>query len=111
VRPSHMEIWVMNADGSHQHQVTNIGGANFAPYFTPDDRRILFASNYTNPRGRNFDLYLVNPDGSGLEQVTTYPDFDSFPMFSPDGRKLIWASNRNARVEHETNIFLADWVP
>jgi TolB protein len=111
VRPSHMEIWVMNGDGSNQHQVTNIGGANFAPYFTPDDRRILFASNHTNPRGRNFDLYLVNPDGSGLEQVTTYRDFDSFPMFSPDGRKLIWASNRNGRVEHETNIFLADWVP
>ena len=111
VRPSHMEIWVMNADGSNQHQVTDIGGANFAPYFTPDDRRILFASNYTNPRGRNFDLYLVNLDGSRLEQVTTYRDFDSFPMFSPDGRKLIWASNRNARVEHETNIFLADWVP
>jgi len=111
VRPSHMEIWVMNADGSNQHQVTDIGGANFAPYFTPDDRRILFASNYTNPRGRNFDLYLVNLDGSRLEQVTTYRDFDSFPMFSPDGRKLIWASNRNARVEHETNVFLADWVP
>jgi len=111
VRPSRMEIWVMNADGSNQHQVTTIGGANFAPYFTPDDRRIIFASNHTNPRGRNFDLYLVNLDGSGLEQVTTYRDFDSFPMFSPDGRKLIWASNRNARVEHETNIFLADWVP
>ena len=111
VRPSHMEIWVMNADGSNQHQVTNIGGANFAPYFTLDDRRIIFASNHTNPRGRNFDLYLVNLDGSGLEQVTTYRDFDSFPIFSPDGRKLIWASNRNARVEHETNIFLADWVP
>jgi TolB protein len=111
VRPSHMEIWVMNADGSNQHQVTNLGGANFAPYFTPDDRRIIFASNHTNPRGRNFDLYLVDLDGSRLEQVTTYRDFDSFPMFSPDGRKLIWASNRNARVEHETNIFLADWVP
>jgi len=111
VRPSRMEIWVMNADGSNQHQVTTIGGANFAPYFTPDDSKILFASNHTNPRGRNFDLYLVNLDGSGLEQVTTYRDFDSFPMFSPDGRKLIWASNRNARVEHETNIFLADWVP
>lgn len=111
VRPSRMEIWVMNADGSNQRQVTAIGGANFAPYFTPDDRRILFASNHANPRGRNFDLYLVDLDGSGLEQVTTYRDFDSFPMFSPDGRKLIWASNRSARVENETNIFLADWVP
>jgi len=101
----------MNVDGSGQHQVTNLGGANFAPYFTPDDRRVIFSSNHSNPRGRNFDLYLVNVDGSGLEQVTTYQDFDGFPMFSPDGRKLVWASNRSGRAQGETNIFLADWVP
>ena len=111
VRPTRMELWVMNADGSDRHQITHLGGASFAPYFTPDDRRIIFGTNYTNPRGRNFDLYLVNLDGTGLEQVTTDPDFDSFPMFSPDGRKLVWASNRNGRVRGETNIFIADWVP
>ncbi|OGT92877.1 MAG: hypothetical protein A2083_01530 [Gemmatimonadetes bacterium GWC2_71_9] len=111
VRPSRMELWVMNADGSGRRQITNLGGANFAPYFTPDDRRIIFASNHGNPRGRNFDLYLVNLDGTGLEQVTAHPDFDSFPMFSPDGRKLVWASNRNGRVRGETNIFVADWRP
>ena len=111
VRPSRMELWVMNADGSDQHQITNLGGANFAPYFTPDDRHIIFSSNHRNPRGRNFDLFLVNDDGSGLEPVTTYADFDGFPMFSPDGRKLVWASNRNGRVSGETNIFIADWAP
>lgn len=111
VRPTRMDLWIMNADGSNRHQITNLGGASFAPYFTPDDRRIIFGSNYTNPRGRNFDLYLVNVDGTGLEQVTTHPDFDSFPMFSPDGRKLVWASNRHGTVEHETNIFIADWRP
>src|SRR5688572_16117480 len=79
VRPSRMEIWVMNADGSGQRRVTNLGGANFAPYFHPDGRRILFASNHKNPRSRNFDLYLVNADGSGLEQITTNNDFDAFP--------------------------------
>lgn len=109
VRPSRMEIWVMNADGSNQRRVTNLGGANFAPYFTPDDRAIIFSSNHTNPRGRNFDLFLVNLDGTGLERVTTHADFDGFPMFSPDGRKLVWASNRNGRVAGETNIFIADW--
>ena len=64
VRPNRMEIWVMNADGSNQHQITNLGGANFAPYFTPDGKRIIFSSNYKNPHSRNFDLYLVNPDGT-----------------------------------------------
>ena len=111
VRPNRMEIWVMNADGSEQRQVTNLGGANFAPFFTPDGKRIIFSSNYKNPRSRNFDLFLVNLDGSGLEQVTTDTEFDGFPMFSPDGRQLVWASNRHAPHPGGTDIFIADWSP
>jgi Tol biopolymer transport system component len=110
VRPTRMEIWVMDADGANQHQVTSIGGANFAPYFHPDGHRIIFASNHKNPRSRNFDLYMVHVDGTGLEQVTTSTGFDAFPMFSPDGGALVWASNRRGRVPGETNIFIADWV-
>jgi Tol biopolymer transport system component len=110
VRPTRMDIWVMNADGSDQRQVTRLDGASFAPYFHPDDRRIIFASNTRNPTSRDFDLYLVNLDGSGLERVTTSPEFDAFPMFSPDGTKLVWASNRHGSAPHETNIFVADWV-
>jgi Tol biopolymer transport system component len=105
-----MELWVANADGSDAHQITNLGGANFAPYFTRDGKRIVFASNYLHPRGPNFDLFLVNVDGTGLEQVTTDENFDGFPMFDPAGRKLVWASNRHSRIPGETNIFIADWV-
>lgn len=108
VRPNRMEIWVMNADGSDQHQITNLGGANFAPFFTPDGRKIIFSSNYKNPRSRNFELYLVNVDGSALEQITNHPEFDGFPMFSPDGKSLVWASGRSSR-EGELNLFIADW--
>lgn len=110
VRPSQMDLWVMNTDGSDQRQVTHLAGASFAPFFTPDGARIIFASNFKEPRSRNFDLYLVNADGTGLEQVTTSSEFDSFPMFSPDGTKLVWASNRHGAKPHETNIFVADWV-
>ena len=99
-----------NADGSDPHRITDLGGANFAPFFTPDGKRIIFASNHTNPRGRNFDLFLVNLDGSGLEQVTTDSDFDGFPMFDRSGHHLVWASNRLAKTPGETNIFIADWV-
>ena len=109
VRPGRMELWIMNADGSGQRQVTSLGGANFAPFFTPDGRRLIFSSNHANPRSRNFDLYLVNLDGTGLEQVTTNPDFDGFPQFSPDGRSLVWASNRAQSKPGETNVFIARW--
>jgi TolB protein len=108
VRPNRMEIWIMNADGSDQRQITNLGGANFAPFFTPDDRKIIFSSNHPNPRSRNFDLYLINVDGSGLERVTHDPEFDGFPMFSPDGKKLVWASGRTVK-EGGLNLFIADW--
>ena len=100
----------MDADGGNQRQITSLGGANFAPFFHPDGRRIVFASNHTDPRSRNFDLYLVNLDGTGLAQVTTSGEFDAFPMFSPDGRRLVFASNRHAAVPGETNIFVAEWV-
>ena len=110
VRPTRLELWVARADGSEARQVTHLGAASFAPYFHPDGRRIIFASNYPDRRSRNFDLYLVNLDGSGLERVTTSPEFDAFPMFSPDGRRLVFASNRNAAQPGETNIFIADWA-
>jgi len=116
VRPSRMEIWTMNVDGSDQRQVTELGGANFAPFFTPDGTRILFSSNFRNPRSRNFDLFLVDANATkaapaAVEAVTTHGDFDGFPMFSPDGTKLVWASNRLQSKMGETNIFVADWVP
>jgi hypothetical protein len=100
----------MDRDGGNKRQVTHLGAASFAPYFHPDGKRIIFASNHPDPRGRNFDLYLVRDDGSGLERITSDPTFDGFPMFSPDGKRLVFASNRGAKVRGETNLFLADWV-
>ena len=109
VRPTRMEIMVMNADGSNKRRLTDNGAANFAPFFLPDNKSIIFASNMGDPKGRNFDLFLINIDGTGLERVTYNDTFDSFPMFTRDGKKLIFASNRNGKAPHETNLFLADW--
>jgi TolB protein len=109
-RPTSLELFVMDRNGANLRQVTKNGAANFAPYFTPDGRHIIFATNHPDPKGRNFDLYLVNVDGTGLEQVTFNATFDGFPMFSPDGTKVVFASNRFAAREGDTNVFIADWV-
>ena len=109
-KPSGLDVFVMDRDGSHLTQVTkNVGGANWAPFFSPDGKKIIFASNMKDPHGGNFDLYLINVDGSGLEQVTFDPTFDGFPMFSPDGTKLVFASNRHSIKPTDTNLFIADW--
>ena len=114
IRPSKVELFVMNADGSDQRQVTALGGANFGPSWSPDGTKIIFSSNYTSPRSGNFELYFVDAAESmagpdKLETITTHPAFDGFAMFSPDGTKLLWASNRNAKIEGETNVFVADF--
>jgi len=112
VMPTKLEIFIMKTDGTQKKQLTSNGAANFAPFFLPDGKRIIFASNVnaTNPGIPNFDLFLINRDGTGLEQVTFDENFDAFPMFSPDGKRLVWASNRNAPTEGSTNVFIADWV-
>lgn len=110
VKPAKMELFIMNTDGSGKTKVTHNSAANFAPFFTPDGKRIIFSSNVNDPKGYNFDLFLVDIDGKNLEQVTFSPGFDGFPMFSPDGKKLVFVSDRNAKARHEFNIFVADWV-
>ncbi len=109
VKPTEMELFSCKVDGSDLRQITRLGGANWAPYYLPDGKRILFCSNHKSGR-YPFNLFLINEDGSGLEQVTFDEAFDSFPMFSPDGRYLLFSSNRNNGGGRDTNVFLAEWV-
>lgn len=110
IRPSIVDLYVMDADGSNKVRLTDNGAANFAPFWHPDGRRLMFSSNLLDPRGRHFELFLIGDDGTGLERVTHFEDFDGFPMFSPDGRLLVWASNRFQERPGETNVFIAEWV-
>lgn len=114
IRPTTLDLFVMNADGSGVRKLTNDRAANianFAPSWTPDGKALVFASNRDDPQRRKFDIYKIDLDGTGLERITYGGQFDSFPMFSPDGKHFVWASNRNGSAPHETNIFIADWVP
>jgi Tol biopolymer transport system component len=112
VRPTQLELYVANADGTDARQITYLNAATFAPYFTPDGSRVLFSSNTGDPSGREFDIWAVNVDGTELERITKTPGFDGFPMFSPDGKLLAFSSNRASRPgTFDTNVFVTTWVP
>ncbi|HKK70203.1 MAG TPA: hypothetical protein VKA86_03235 [Candidatus Krumholzibacteria bacterium] len=108
IRPSRLEVYVMNADGTDERQVTDLDSAAFAPFFHPSGEKIVFSTNYPE-RGREFDLFVVNVDGTGLERVTNSPGFDGFPMFAPDGETFVFASNRHNSKRGETNVFVTRW--
>ncbi len=110
VEPTNMEIYVCDADGSNLTQVTNLGKANWAPFFHPGGEKIIFSSNHASERGFPFNLYLINVNGEGLEQVTFDRQFDAFAMFSYGGDKLVFASNRVNGGTRATNLFISDWV-
>ncbi|MBP6657624.1 MAG: PD40 domain-containing protein [Bacteroidia bacterium] len=108
VMPTNMELYTCNIDGSDLRQVTNLGSANWAPFFTPDGKKVIFSSNHKQ-KGYHFNLWMCKLDGSELEQISFDPTFDAFPVFSPDGKHLIFSSNRNNGGGHDTNLFYAEW--
>jgi len=110
VMPTNMELFTCDVDGSNLKQLTNLGKANWAPYFHPKGNKVIFSTNHSAPRGYQFNLFMINLDGTGLEQITYDKVFDSFPMFSYDGKKIIFSSNRNNGGTRDTNLFVADWV-
>ena len=112
IEPNNFQLMVMDADGSNKRQITHNEYANFAPFYHPDNKRIIFCSNLNSkdPRRPQFNLWMINEDGTGLEQITFFKGFDGFPMFTHDGKKLVFCSNRYNSKPRETNVFVADWV-
>jgi len=110
VAPTEMEIYTCNIDGSNLKQITHLGKANWAPFFHPSDKKIIFSSNHHSTRGYDFQLYMIDINGENLEQITWESEFNAFPMFSPDGKKLVFSSNRQQNAARETNVFIADWI-
>ncbi len=110
VMPTDMELYICNADGSDLRKLTDLGQANWAPFFHPSGEKIIFASNHTATRGFPFNLYMINIDGTGLTRITHDETFDAFPVFSNDGKHLIFSSNRNNGGTRDTNLFVAEWI-
>ena len=113
VEPGELNIFTSDTDGSNVKQVTDLPGANWAPFFHPDGEHILFASNFESvaDRGRPvFAIYRVTIATGEVTKITHSNSFDAFPMFSFDGKRLAFSSNRNSGDTRDTNVFVADWI-
>jgi TolB protein len=93
------DLWVMNADGTGQTQITSGGDANnlsydVEPAWSPDGQKIAFMSLRPNADNNSYEeIYTINPDGSGLTKLTdtpliTNPEVNEWPTWSPDGQHI-----------------------
>jgi Tol biopolymer transport system component len=89
---SNRQIWVMNADGSGQTQLTSgVGASDNHPAFSPDGQQIVFDRGPTP--GGDAQIWAMNADGSNPSQIT-FPGPGNIgseePSFSPDGRSIVF---------------------
>jgi dipeptidyl aminopeptidase/acylaminoacyl peptidase len=90
------DIWVMNADGTDQANLTNhTGGSDYAPSFSADGKKIAFTSN----RDGNEEIYVMNADGSDQSNLTNDSDgYDTDPSFSPDSSKIAFSRDNTEDI-------------
>ncbi|MGW8225192.1 MAG: DUF5050 domain-containing protein [Anaerolineales bacterium] len=92
------EIWMMNADGSDQRQLTDNDSKDISPSWSPDGDQIAFVSD----RDGNDEIYIMNADGSDVRRLTNSEASESFPAWSPDGMQISFDADRDGNW----NIYL-----
>ena len=84
-------IWIMNANGGRERQLTEGLAADASPAWAPDGLRIVFSSD----RDGNLELYTIKPDGTGLRRLTVTPGLhEENPNWSPDGERIAFDACR-----------------
>ena len=113
-----LQIFAVSVDGKHDIQLTNnLGTVNWAPYFHPSSRYIIWTrADYSKgPRGAHFNLFTMDlklgkttVKAGDVRQVTSNSAADVLPVFSPDGKKLMWTSARGKAKTSQ--LWIADWL-
>ncbi len=89
----HMDIYVINVDGSGMRRLTDAPGYDAEGSYSADGKRIVF----TSTRDGDPDLYVMDADGANVRQLTNVAGYDGGPFFSPDGRWVVFRSDRQKK--------------
>ena len=88
------DIWVYDWARDSLTQLTFEAGSDLTPVWTPDGKRIVFASDRAKPGGPR-NLYVVNADGTGeVTRLTDGPDDERPSSWHPSGKVLAFSANR-----------------
>ena len=94
-RDGNEEIYIMNADGTEQSNITQNPASDGLPAWSPDGSQIAFVSD----RNGELDIFVMNTDGTGLQNLTNSPFVDTSPIWSPDGSQIAFISDRDGQTE------------
>lgn len=109
------QMFIMNADGSDQHMISNGKGRTTCGFFFPDGKRILYSSTYLAnaecpappdySKGYvwgiypGYDIFTAKPDGSDLKRLTATPGYDAETVVAPNGKKIAFTSMRDGDLD------------
>ena len=104
------EIYVMDADGGNQQNLTNHPSDDRSPSWSPDGTCIVFQSDRDNDRGHNIEIYVMDADGSNQINLTNNLTSDEDPSWSPDGKRIVFSAQREGHVVHNLDIIYEIYV-
>ena len=98
------EIYVMDANGGNQQNLTNDPHDDRSPSWSPDGKRIVFETDRDNDRGHNIEIYVMDADGTNQRRLTNNVTEDRYPAWSPDGERIAFSARREGHVVHNLDI-------